>query len=241
MTRFFWAFALLVSLVGNLSAQGPVNPAGSGSIGPGGGGGLEGAPKPKSHEVPPVVEIELVQAEWSSPGTDSAADLSGEADKVAQLVATLEKQGKLSVVQRFRLTTVDEQVASAQLGENRPQVTGVSTVGGRGGGFGGAANPGMMSSISYRSIGTMLRVTPSVRGGDTVVLDVQFEHSGVATPPNAPVLAEPPMGDKIRAESTTTLMLHSALRIANGQTAVLAGHTANDQRQFVLVTVKVKK
>jgi type II secretory pathway component GspD/PulD (secretin) len=198
------------------------------------------------------VEIEVVLAEWQSkPSGDSArseesppaeaandVNLTGPTEVIIERVKALEKAGKLAVMKRFRMTTVDGVMAESQIGEQRPMVASVAR-GGRGG-FGGAGAGVNVSSINYVSLGTRVSVEPRViRAGETAVLKIAISHSGSSTRSDAPVLGEDNDGGKIRAESQTTLNLQTSARVANGSTILLGGTAGNDERQVVLVSVKV--
>ncbi len=229
MTRFLSMFAFIALLAGPVLAQEAEKPA---------------AAQP-SPGIPAIVEVEVLLAEWTVADNEKS-DLSGDAQDVAQRIAALEERGKLTVSQRMRITTVSDNESMVQVGEQRPRVVGVSAGGwgGRGGAAGAAGaggGAGLVSSINYHNVGTLLRVKPSVRAENTILMEVTLERTDVATHPNSPVLAEPPMGEKIRAESTTTIQLQSTLRLVPDKTVVLAGHAANNERQIVLVTAKITK
>jgi type II secretory pathway component GspD/PulD (secretin) len=189
----------------------------------------DGDARPSEKKVS-VIEVEVTLAEWLSGGNEAAASLSGDTAEIAERVAALEKQGKLSIVQRFRLTTVDGQSAVAQQGENRPRVTSVAMT----------SRGGPQNSLQYQQIGSLVSVDPTVTD-DSILLKLTVERSGIVTRPDAAILAEPPMGDKIRAESTTTLRLQSTLQLTSGQTRLLAGISGNDERTAVLISAKILK
>jgi hypothetical protein len=197
-------------------------------------------PPKTGDSIPIQVEVDLLLAEWTdAPAEASTADLSGPSEKVAERVAALEKAGKLTISQRFRLTTVEGVNATAQVGESKPTVTGVAR-----GNFGGARGGGgaegfTTSSISYRSIGTVVMVNPDVFSGDVVVLAMTIERSGTAQRESSPAVGESPSGEKIKAESNTTMQLRTSARLASGSTNLLAGIADGNERQVVLVTVKV--
>jgi type II secretory pathway component GspD/PulD (secretin) len=201
------------------------------------------------------VEIEVVLAEWRSGAAapeETGGDLSGPTDKIVERVKALEKAGKLAVNKRFRLTTVDNQKAMAQVGAQVPRVTGVTRVGGFGGrrgggegfggegGTGGLGGGGFASSISYNNVGTLVSVQPRVVG-ESVVMEIKISSSDVATRPDGPVLGANPAGEPIRADHQNTLTIETIGRIASGNTILLGGIAGNDDRQVVLVSAKVVK
>jgi type II secretory pathway component GspD/PulD (secretin) len=180
-----------------------------------------------------IVETEVVIAEWDA-GADKAslADLSGPAADVAKRVAEMEKQGKLTIVHRLRLATVDGQAALIQLGERRPRITASNAFGG---------GRGMTNSVSFENVGTMVNIIPHVHGEDAVTMKLTVEKSGPRLRADSPVIADSPVGEKVRAESIGTLSIQTVVRLASDKTAVVAGLTNADERYLVLVTAKVTK
>jgi type II secretory pathway component GspD/PulD (secretin) len=208
--------------------------------------GQEGSEKAESaaQKVPALVEIDILLAEWTVSGDAAkafASELSGPAAKVGEHIAALQKEGKLAVSRRFRMTAIDGIKSVAQVGEQRPMVTGFSGGGGGGGGFGGRGGGGGMASISYQNVGTIVHVKPYVHAGDIVVLEISIERSDMSPRPNAPTLGDNPAGEKVRAESLTTLRLETSARAKSDETILLGGVAGNGDRQAVFVTVKVTK
>lgn len=236
MARFYLACLLL--LVGSLSARAQQAET------PSRGNNSQRKPIDPA-QTPAIIEAEIVIAEWSESADSSktsAADLSGDSGNVTKRVADLEKQGQLAILHRVRLTTVDGQPGFVQLGERRPRVTGSQFFGAGGrGGAGGSGGGGFANSVSFESIGTLISVTPYVHTEGSVTLTLNIEKSGPRLRADSPVLSESPAGEKIRAESTGTLTIQTVMRVANGQTAVVAGLTGKENQYLVLASAKTTK
>src|SRR5688572_20979533 len=108
---------------------------------------------PPSSTWPAIIEIELLLAEWATvppeAGKETPNELSGSSDEVAQRVAALEKARKLTVLERFRLTTLEGSKAYMQWGESVPVTRGV-TIG----------NFGTTRNVVDQHVGTIVMVTP---------------------------------------------------------------------------------
>lgn len=180
-----------------------------------------------------IVEWNIVIAEWKVPPADdtSAKDvgLEGPIAQVKEQLAALEKQGKLQVVQRLRLHTLDGQPAYQQFGARRPQVTSTQVT-----------NFGTMSNFTYQEVGTLLTVTASVRDG-VVVGQFSLRRSDLITPSDAPAISESKTGEKVRASSIQSNSIETAVRISSDQTVVISGVADKMERQIVLASVKVVK
>jgi hypothetical protein len=131
----FAAVLIFLLTLGSAFAQnfGP----GSRPAGPAAGTGGPGPAPPGATPQPgTVIELEVTLAEW--PEKDNgplAADATGK--KAAERVAQLDKDGKLTVSKRLRMTTYENVISQMQLGERRARVTGITST--AGGGFPGAA------------------------------------------------------------------------------------------------------
>lgn len=223
MVRTFLALVVLVSFLHSAAAQ-PDTPSRA----------PRERPAIEADSNLAIVDVEILVAEWNAPGDDAPApvDLSGATVDVAKRVAGLEKQEKLSVIHRMRLTSVDGQTGMLQLGERRPRVTAVA-------GFGGGRGPS--SSVNFESVGTMVSLTPHVHANDSVTMTLNIEKSGPRMRADSPVIGDSPMGEKVRVESTATLTIQTVVRLASGQTAVVAGMSGGEEQYVVLVAAKVTR
>lgn len=181
--------------------------------------------------LPQIIEIELLLAEWatapSEAGDELRNELSGSSDQVAERVAAMEKARKLSVVERFRLTTVEGSKALAQSNERVPLTRGV-TIG----------QFGTTRQVMDKNVGTLIKITTSKGTPEAIQMELSFEKSRLFTPPDAPPLAETKQGEKIPAMAVATLTIQTAVRVASGKTAALAGHSSDGKHYVLLVSAR---
>ncbi len=122
---------------------------------------------------PRTVEVEVTIAEVP------AKDWKETEAKVEDMLK--DSAGKAGAGQRIKLTAVEGQLVSAQSGGSKPYVSGTTLVGG-GGGFGGkgGGGPGVaQKSISYREVGTLVKMTARVGADDAVALELNVQDTRV--------------------------------------------------------------
>ena len=91
----------------------------------------------------------------------------------AGLIRALQSNAEANILSTPSLLTTDNNTASISIGENIPFVTGSFTTS-----TGDASNP--FQTIERRDVGINLSVTPQISEGDTVVLEIDQEVSGVS-------------------------------------------------------------
>jgi type II secretory pathway component GspD/PulD (secretin) len=177
--------------------------------------------------MPAMAELELTLAEWTTKpleaDSDATEELLGSSEEVAQRLAALEQSRKLTVVERYRLTTVEGAKAILQSRERVPVTVGVTL-----------GRSGTIRNIVDKVVGTQLMLTLAKGTPNTIQMELSFEKSRLVTDPQAPPLAETAQGEKILATSVATLTIQTAVRVARGKTAAVAGHSS-DGRHYVLL------
>ena len=91
----------------------------------------------------------------------------------AGLIRALQSNAEANILSTPSLLTTDNNTATISIGENIPFVTGSFTTS-----TGDASNP--FQTIERRDVGINLSVTPQISEGDTVVLEIEQEVSGVS-------------------------------------------------------------
>lgn len=138
--------------------------------------------------------------------------LSAGSESVNVLVRALAARRKINVLSRPQIRTLDNQLATIQVGQQVPIVDGVAISGT------GSANP----VVRQDQAGIILSVTPRISPDEVIVMEVsaeksQFTGQGVPlfTDANTGNVIESPIKDVINAKTTVS--------IPNGQTIVLGG------------------
>jgi hypothetical protein len=122
--------------------------------------------------------------------------------------------GKLLAVTKLDISSVDGQQAMAQFGERAAVVSGRL----RGGQVARAAQgPGLATAYTFEEIGTLVRVTPHLKDGGEVVVELQIEKSDIS-----PLTPQIPPDDEGAMEAVppniARLATQSTLRLFDGRT-----------------------
>lgn len=118
----------------------------------------------------------VVQEEIPNPGSGlslAIGDLAGGV-RFATLLRALASDSDTNVLSTPSLVTLDNQEAEIRVAENVPFVTGSYTATGAGGGL----NP--FQTIERRDVGLILKVTPQINEGNSVLLEIEQEVSSVS-------------------------------------------------------------
>jgi hypothetical protein len=177
--------------------------------------------------------------------------LSGPTAEVLERIKDLRHKGVIGEIRKFQLTALEGEESMAQVGGDRAMVTGVSS--GPGGGFGGAGPGGgrggagaaaerpVNRSISYRSVGTMLRVTPQI-SDERIALKINFDDSRNVMSDDGAVIGRDESSNPIRAPEFVQSRLSSSLAIPNGTAihtkAVKTDAKGNDQC-IIIVSARI--
>jgi len=201
--------------------------------------GKAGRPAKPVDVASKMVEIEVLIVGTKSPDghRDDRIDfdIATEREKTVARVLELEKQGKLDVVTRIRLTTLDEQAAFIRVGERRPVVT-ARNYSGRAGGATRAAG----SSYTYENVGTILGMTPRVVDDD-VALELDIEKSRLAESQTA--AGGQKDDDAVLPPRVDTSSCQATIRVASGETVLVGGlqsqSNQGDSMFLVLATARI--
>lgn len=155
----------------------------------------------------------------SLPGQTFGLARLGTETNFAGLIRMLQTNGNTNVLSTPNLLTTDNTKASISIGQKIPFKTGSyssPTVSGNGATTGGGAFSSPFNTINRESVGIKLEVTPHINEGDSVILDIKQEVSGVSDKnnPDGPITDE----RKIDTQILT----------ADGQTVVLGGLIKDD-------------
>jgi hypothetical protein len=167
-----------------------------------------------------VVAVELIVVETFGKADEKAVDekaLSGPEKTVLEKVAELKKMGAVSAVKRFQFTALEGSPAAITIGVSQAYTTGMA--GGGGGAFkgkGGFPAPATRS-VSYRDVGTLVKVTARVSDDRSVILDVDFSDSSVRESKDSPVLGTDDNGVPIRAPEFVRSSFKSKLTVPLGR------------------------
>lgn len=156
-----------------------------------------------------AVEIEVTIVQWvkhHGEATDSPT-----LDDID--LPSLEKSGTIKVMERIRLSGLNQQRVYFQRGEQTPTVTGISN-----------GPRGAQRAIQYHMVGTSISITPAIRG-DKIVLETKVERSTLDTQ-NGPALTDEGENPKDRAAIVVSGVCQTTVAVSDGQT-VLAGAIAH--------------
>jgi hypothetical protein len=171
--------------------------------------------KPQPHSVTVevfVVELPAKKANDTGTGPDEK-DFSDTIASVTKRLDVLMRQGQVAGFKRIRLTSLEGQLGSLMVGETKPFVTATSVTG-----------SGLITKqITYRNIGTQVKVTPQVAtdGSVTLALDVQDSRSRDSA---TATVGKDEKGMLIFAAEFIETSLRGKIRVASGK-AVLARDT----------------
>jgi len=111
-----------------------------------------------------IAELNAKKADAKSP---DEKDFSGPSAEVVKRLDGMMKSGQLAGLKRFQLGAIEGQTASMSLGENKPYVMGVA----------GSARGMTTKQITYRNIGTQVRVTPRVSADGSITVELNLQDS----------------------------------------------------------------
>ncbi len=146
--------------------------------------------------------------------------------EVAARVSALEKRGRVRVISRPQITTLDNQPAFLQIGQREPVIFGAQRSG-----------SSRISQFRYENVGLKVAVTPRVNSDRLVTVEIDVEQSRVAAGDTAAVSASNE-GDVVHAPRVVTTALQTTVSVADGKAIVLGGVTTkSDSRQTELLII----
>lgn len=191
------------------------------------------AEAPQASTLPAVIEVELVLVQWATnppeAGKETPNELSGSIDEVQQRLSALQKARKLTVLDRFRLTTLDGKQAMVQSGASMPMTQGVTI-----------SPYGTTRNVVDQHVGTIVMVKPEVVARETIQMELGFGKSTIATRPDAPLWVETKQGEKIAATGTAGIDLQTVLRVASGKTTVVTRHSRDGRHHLLIVSATAR-
>jgi hypothetical protein len=160
-------------------------------------------------------------------------ELTGPIADVVKRAAELQKAGVLAGLKRIQLTAVEHHPASVLLGELRPVVSGARTLPG-----------GTVSrTLTYRNVGSQVKVTPRVVPGKKVMLDLEVSEARLFVPADGIVLGKDENGQVLRATEFLQAKLATTLAVPSGQAVVARGvkttAKAGQPRTLIIVAARV--
>jgi len=156
-----------------------------------------------------VVELPAKKADDKGKGPDEG-DFSGAIDDVAERLDAMLRKGQVAGFKRVQLRTLEGQLASLTLGETKP----FATAG---------------SAITYRNVGTQVKVTPQVTADRSVTLDLNVQDSrgrDSATAPGTPEFILTSLTGKVRVASGKAVLAKDAKvtsKVGQGETLLVVG------------------
>jgi hypothetical protein len=183
---------------------------------------LEAAPKPGAERQPAAVS-EPAKANIAL----GAIDLSASNEKILEEAGKLGIRGRLEVIYRVQLATVDQQKAMVQFGQREAEISGVSV-----------NQFGQMNSVTYVNTGLMLEIEPKVDPSGVVSMAVNLQDSRFGRVDEGTPLSISAKGETIRARPICNVTMKTVVNAPSGQTIALGGLVAEDgprKRQLVVL------
>ena len=194
-----------------------------------------------AQEKPPepgrMVTVEVAIVEFS--GEDAAEPRERDsAEALIGRIRELEKAGKLDSLTRVRLTSLEEQTARVQTGEQVAVPSGRNFFGGREGFSGRDAQ----TVFSRQDVGLMVSTTTRVADDGRIIIELSVQRSRLRPVRDGEPSDESDSRDR-PPRSTETLTVQSTLRVPDGKTVVAQSTEARAgnarTRQVILVTAQV--
>lgn len=137
--------------------------------------------------------------------------LSASNESVNVLLRALQDEGRVQILSRPKITTLDTEAAFVQVGQTTSRITGstANTVG------------GVQNSVVDTQIGLLLRVTPRVNQDGMIAMTVDTENSALDVS-GVPVAVDP-TGNPVISPNINITTASSTLMARSGQTVVFAG------------------
>lgn len=174
--------------------------------------------------LPHSVDVEVFVIELPAKKGDNKEkrpdekDFGGSINDVAQRLDLMMRKGEVAGFNRIQLTTLEGQPGSLMLGKNEPFVISASTT---------AA--GITSrSITYRNVGTQVKVTPQVTSDRSVTLDLNVQDSRGRTSTTATVGTDE-KGKPIPLTEFIQTSLTGKVGLASGKAALAKGAKATSK------------
>jgi hypothetical protein len=171
----------------------------------------------RPHSVVVVVFIVELAAKKAD-DTDSRPvekDFSGAVEDVAKRLDAMVKKGQVASFKRIQLSALEGQLGSVLLGENKPYALG-------------------SGAITYRNVGTQVKVTPQVTADGSVTLDLTLQDSRgreSSTGTGAPEFIQTSLTGKIRVASGKAVLAKDARVVSpegKGETLIVVGARVAD-------------
>jgi len=118
---------------------------------------------------------------------------------------------KMEVLAHARLSVLDGNAAHLQVSLDEARITGVSQ-----------SSAGQMNSISYVSMGTLVQITPRVGPEGVVLMKIDVASSRSGPIEDGMPISVSAAGEVLRTPAVETLSAKASVRVAAGQTIVLA-------------------
>jgi Flp pilus assembly secretin CpaC len=142
--------------------------------------------------------------------------ISASSSEVSVLIRALSARRTVHVLSRPQITTLDNQAALIQVGQDVPLVSSPQI------------NPttGLLQPLqttnTFRNVGIIMEVIPRITPDNTVVMEVIATRSNIAAE-SIPLFTDPNTGTTISSPIFNVTTARSTLSIPNGQTVVMGG------------------
>ncbi|MCA9227902.1 MAG: hypothetical protein KDA47_19915, partial [Planctomycetales bacterium] len=140
--------------------------------------------------------------------------LSAASESVNILVRALQDAGRLQILSRPQVMTLDNEPAFVQVGQRVARITGSST---------NAQAGGTSNSTVDVDVGLLLRIQPRVNTDGVVVMTLDAERSTVGDPADGTPVAVTPGGQAVNSPPINTTTAQTTVSAKSGQTIVFAG------------------
>jgi Flp pilus assembly secretin CpaC len=128
---------------------------------------------------------------------------------VRKFIQELRDAGRLRSLRELRLSALDGQNASAQVGTNKPQVTGSNY-----------SSRGRASSVTFRQIGTTIDARPSIDSEKRIRVQFEYNMSDLQKS-NDVTLVDEGDGKTLFADEIVTRQFKTTARLKNGTASVI--------------------
>jgi len=138
--------------------------------------------------------------------------LSAGSENVSVLLRALQETGRLEVLSRPQVMTLDNQSAYIQVGQRISRIIGVTT-----------NQSGTTNAVVPAPSRVILGVTPRISPDGTVVMEIDAEKSNLGPENQGIPVSISPDGSAIRSPVINTTTAQTTVSAANGETIVLGG------------------